>query len=85
MHRDRFWKCLVLISQWCVTCLCTAACVVELPVFHYMGPVLRFVGVQDMLHWAMFFFLVRLGCYTVLGFLPSPWMVIPTTDRQILT
>ena len=46
--------------------------------FHYMGPILRFVGVQDMLHWAMFFFLVRLGCYTLLGFLPSPWMVSPT-------
>jgi len=48
-------------------CLCTAACVVELPVFHFMGAILKFVGVQEMLHWAMFFFLVKvwplgLGC-----------------------
>jgi hypothetical protein len=37
-----------------------AACVVELPVFHFMGPILKFVGVAEMLHWVMFFFLVTI-------------------------
>ena len=36
----------------------TVACVVELPVFHFMAAILRKVGVQQTLHWVMFFFLV---------------------------
>ena len=36
----------------------TVSCAIELPIFHYMGPILQFIGVQPMLHWVMFFFLV---------------------------
>lgn len=36
----------------------TVACLVELPVFHFMGNILSFVGVEQMLHWVLFFFLV---------------------------
>lgn len=39
----------------------TVACIIELPVFHFMGNILSFVGVEQMLHWVLFFFLASLG------------------------
>lgn len=43
----------------------TLSCCLELPIFHYMGSILQFVGVQAMLHWVMLFFLVSL-CFALL-------------------
>ena len=36
----------------------TVACIIELPVFHYMASILRKIGVERMLHLVLFFFLV---------------------------
>lgn len=38
----------------------TLSCCLELPIFHYMGSILKVVGVQAMLHWVMLFFLASL-------------------------
>lgn len=39
----------------------TVSCVIELPIFHYMGSILHFFGVQPMLHLVMLCFLVTIA------------------------
>ncbi|GMH42383.1 hypothetical protein BSKO_10302 [Bryopsis sp. KO-2023] len=51
-------------------------CSAEVPVFALMDRILRYVGVQTMLHIVMGVFILRLLGYVMLAALPSTWWVL---------
>ena len=56
---------------------CQVTCAAEIPVFFYIGKVMKVTGILLMLHLSLAGFVVRLLCYWVLAWWGSPWWVLP--------
>ncbi|KAK9832540.1 hypothetical protein WJX81_007525 [Elliptochloris bilobata] len=55
----------------------TITCIAEVPVFFFTGWLLEAVGVKVVLHGVLAVYILRLGYYSILEHLVTPWAVLP--------
>lgn len=65
----------------------TFTCIAETAVFYYTDAVIAWLGnsITRCLHLVYFAFIIRMGCYSLLPYLPSLWFILPVELLHGLT